>query len=164
MSGKRRLRPGTGSLLGMMVLNALVSVGVLVLIYALFGLNGLFAHRLAAQVGDAAKWNTLWPLLPGAAISYSLLWFWQIIVGRSRGVNWGSACYNGIAIAFANVLLGGLLNGLVHGNPLIGMLLGFLMLLMIPANWAGMAAFGLIMGLLNARLAAVWIERYYPRP
>ncbi len=164
MSGTRRLRPGTGSLLGMMALNTAMSIVALFIIYSLFGLHGLFAHRLAVQAGDAAKWNTLWPLVPGAAIGYSLIWFGLIIVGRSKGVNWGTACYYGIALAFANVLLGGLLNGLLHGSPLLGMLLGFLMLLMIPANWAGKATFGLIMGLLNARLAALWIARYYPRP
>ncbi len=163
MSETRRIRPGSASLLAMMVINAVVSVAVLMGVYALFGLNSVFAQRLT-QLGAAAKWETLWPLVPGAAIAFALLWFCQVIVGRSRGVNWSAALFYGIGIAFGNVLLGGLLNGLLHGNPLLGMLMGLLMLVMVPANWAGMATFGVIMGLVNARFAAAWIARYYPRP
>lgn len=166
MSEKRRLRPGSASLLGMMVLNGLVSIAVLLAVYALFGLNSVFAQSLShfGALGVAAKWETLWPLVPGAAIGFALLWFCQIIVGRSRGVNWAAALFYGIGIAFANVLLGGLLNGILHGSPLMGLLMGLIMLLMVPANWAGMALFGAIMGLVNARFASAWIARYYPRP
>jgi hypothetical protein len=166
MSGKRRVRPGSASLLGMMVFNAVVGTILLLVVYALFGLNSVFAQRLAqvSALGAAAKWETLWPLIPGVAIGFALLWFCQVIIGRSRGVNWAGAFFYGIGIAFCNVVLGGLLNGLLHGNPLLGMLLGLLMLLLVPANWTSMALFGALMGLLNARLAAAWIARYYPRP
>ena len=126
MSGKRRLRPGSASLLGMMVFNAVVSVAVLCAVYALFGLNSVLAQRLTqvGTLGVAAKWETLWPLMPGAAIGFALLWFCQVIVGRSRGVNWAGAFFYGMGIAFCNVLLGGLINGILHGNPLMGLLLG----------------------------------------
>ena len=166
MSGKRRLRPGSASLLAMMVLNGLVGTLVLFAVYALFGLNSVFAQRLTqlGTLGAAAKWETLWPLIPGAAIGFAILWFCQVIVGRSRGVNWAGTLFYGIGIAFGNVLLGGLLNGLLHGQPLMGMLLGLVMLIMVPANWAGMATFGAIMGLVNARFAVAWITRHYPRP
>jgi|GEM_PF-2771691 len=166
MSGKRRLRPGSASLLAMMVFNGVVSIAVLLAVYALFGLNSVLAHRLAqaGTLGAAAKWETLWPLIPGAAVGFAILWFCQVIVGRSRGVNWAAAFFYGIGIAFGNVLLGGLLNGILHGDPLMGLLMGLLMLIMVPANWAGMALFGAIMGLINARFAAAWIARYYPRP
>lgn len=165
MSGKRRLRPGSASLLAMMVLNGVVSVAMLGVIYALFGLNSLLAQRLShfSALGAAAKWETLWPLIPGAAVGFAILWFCQVIVGRSRGVNWAAAFFYGIGIAFCNVLVGGLINGILHGNPLMGLLLGLLMLILVPANWTGMALFGAIMGLLNARLAHAWIARYYPR-
>ena len=43
MSGKRRLRPGSVSLLAMMVLNAVVSIAVLNVIYSLFGLHAALA-------------------------------------------------------------------------------------------------------------------------
>jgi hypothetical protein len=150
----------------MMVLNAVVSVGVLYVIYALFGLHGALAQRLSqvSILGAAANWDSMLPLIPGAAIAFALLWFCQIIVGRSRGVNWGSAFCYGMGIGLCDVLLGGLINGGLHGNPLIGLLLGFLMLILVPANLAGMLLFGAIMGLLNARLAHAWIARYYPRP
>lgn len=166
MSGKRRLRPGSAILLAMMVLNGVASIAVLTVVYALFGLNNVFAQRLSqfSALGVAAKWETLWPLIPGAAIGFAILWFCQVIIGRSRGVNWAAAFFYGVGIAFCNVLLGGLINGSLHGNPLMGLLLGLVMLIMVPANWAGMALFGALMGLLNARLAAAWISRYYPRP
>lgn len=166
MRGKRRLRPGSAGLLGMMVFNAVVSTIVLFAVYALFGLNSVFAQRLTqlGTLGVAARWEMLWPLIPGAAIGFAILWFCQVILGRSRGVNWAAAFFYGIGIAFCNVLLGGLLNGVLHGHPLLGMLLGLVMLIMVPANWTGMALFGAIMGLLNARLAVAWITRHYPRP
>ncbi len=166
MSGKRSLRPGSASLLGMMVFNGVVSVPVLFTVASLFGLNSAMAQR-AAQVGAldmASRWEMLWPLIPGAAIAFSLLWFCQVIVGRSRGVNWPSAFFYGMGIALGNVLLGGLVNGFLHGNPLMGLLLGLVTLLLVPSTWAAMMIFGGIMGLLNARLAQYWISRYYPRP
>ncbi|MCW3054300.1 MAG: hypothetical protein JWN14_3470 [Chthonomonadales bacterium] len=172
MSGKRRLRPGSASLLAMMVLNGFVSVAVLYVIYALFGLRSILAqqtthagemmHVSAQGVGDA--WETLWPLVPGAAIGFALLWFCQVVVGRTRGVGWNVAFFYGIGIALGNVLLAGLISGSLNGSPLIGLLLGLLMLMMVPSNVAGMVIFGAVMGLFNARLAQGWITRYYPRP
>ena len=166
MSGKRRLRPGSARLLAMMVFNAVASVAVLYVIYALFGLNTALAQRLSqfGALGAAAKWETLLPLVPGAAIAFSLLWFCQVIVGRSRGVHWPAAFFYGMGIALGDVLLGGLINGGLHGDPLIGLLMGLLMLVVVPANLAGMLLFGAIMGLINARFAHNWIARYYPRP
>jgi hypothetical protein len=166
MSGKRRIRPGSASLLAMMVFNAVASVAVLYVVYAMFGLNSALAHRLSqvGTLGAAANWETLLPLVPGAAIGFALLWFCQVIVGRSRGVHWPGAFFYGMGIALGDVLLGGLINGSLHGSPLIGLLLGLLMLILVPANLAGMLLFGAIMGLINGRLAHAWIARYYPRP
>jgi len=177
MSGKRRLRPGSISLLAMMVLNGVVSIAVLYVIYALFGLRSILAQQathvgemmhvsaqgFAATQGVAETWETLWPLVPGAAIGFALLWFCQVIVGRTRGVSWNVSFFYGIGIALGNVLLAGLISGSLNGSPLIGLLLGLLMLLMVPSNLAGMLIFGAVMGLFNARLAQGWITRYYPR-
>ena len=172
MNGKRRLRPGSVSLLAMMVLNGLVSVAVLYVIYALFGLRSILAQQ-TMHVGEmmhvnaqgvAATWETLWPLVPGAAIGFALLWFCQVIIGRTRGIHWPVAFFYGMGIALGNVLLAGLISGSLNGSPLIGLLLGLLMLVMVPSNLAGMLIFGAVMGLFNARLAQGWISRYYPRP
>jgi len=171
MSGKRRLRPGSASLLAMMVLNGVVSVAVLYVVYALFGLRsileqqGMHANALlhSNALGVVDTWETLWPLVPGAAIGFALLWFCQVIVGRTRGVSWNVAFFYGIGIALANVLVAGLISGSLNGSPLIGLLLGLLMLMLVPSNVAGMVIFGAVMGLFNARLAQGWITRYYPR-
>lgn len=166
MGRSKRILPGSAGLLGMMALNGLVGALALIAVYALFGLNTVFAQRVLhlGLLSVTERWEMLWPLIPGAAISFACLWFCLIVVGRSRGVQWQNALFYGIGIAYGNVLLGGLLNGLMHGNPLMGLLLGFAMLLLIPANWAAMGIFGAFMGLLNARLAARWIDRHYPRP
>lgn len=165
MSGRRRTLPSSARLLGMMVANAVISTVVLYAVYAMFGLNNVLMARLSQveTLDVASKWQTLWPLIPGSAIAFACLWFCLIVVGRTRGINWPSAFFYGIGIAFGNVLLGGLLNGLLHGNPLLGLLLGLLMLFLVPATSAGMVIFGAIMGLINARFAASWIDRHYPR-
>jgi hypothetical protein len=190
MGGKRRFgRPGSGSLLGMMLVNAVISVFVLKLCCGLFGfrwflpehLSGLASAQaiqkwqvihdlckilhfaLPASAQAVQKWGVILPLLPGAAIGFGCLWYWLILVGRSRGLSWTGACVYGILIAFANVPLAGFLVGLLHGNALIGLLLGLVLLFVMPSIWLTMGAFGITMGLFNAAMAGRWIERHRPR-
>lgn len=165
MSGRRRFRPGTFSLLGMILVNAVVAAFVLKITFAIFGVHQIIPTRLSAYAitQSAAKWEVLWPMVPGAAIAFACLWFILILVGRSRGINWTAAAFYGIGIAYADVLVGGFLIGLMHGNPLLGLLIGFAMLLIMPQIWLSMGTFGIIMGLFNANAASRWIEKHRPR-
>ncbi len=169
MSGKRRFgRPGGGSLFGMMVLNGVASLIVLIFVFALFRVGSILPMRLAAipLVRAALKWNALWPMLPGAAIGFACLWYWLVLIGRARGVPWGGALLYGVGLALADLPLSGFLLGLVHGGPLVGLILALislLTLLLMPAVTLAMAVFGLIMGAFNGVLAQVWIERHRPR-
>jgi hypothetical protein len=165
MSGSRRFLPGFFRLLGMMILNGVAAGVVLPLLYRLFGVSGLLARQLASWpvTQAAAKWETLWPMLPGASLLFACLWFWLIVTGRTRGINWGAACFYGLMISFSNVLIAGFLTGLLNGNPLLGLLLGLVMLILVPHLLLAMIAFGLIMGLFNGCLADRWIERHRPK-
>lgn len=165
MSGRRRYnRPGGGSFFGMLFVNGVAAFILLKIVFALFGTGLILSQRLAAYgpTHAAARWDTFWAMLPGAALGYACLWYWLILVGRSRGISWGGASIYGVLIAFGNVLAAGFLIGLLHGNPLLGLLIGFVMLLMIPSLLLAMICFGLAMGGFNGLLAYNWIERHRP--
>ena len=167
MSGRRRLRPGSPSLLVMMLVNGMIAFAVLNVLFAMFGIREILPDYASthAWAQQAAKWDLLWPLLPGAAIGFGCLWFWLIVTGRSeRGINWGVALSYGLAIAFLNVPIFGLLAGLLNGDPLIGLLLGLILMILMPSLPICMAIFGMLMGGVNGWLARRWIERNYPKP
>jgi len=163
MSRGRFGRPGRGSLLGMMVVNGIVGGVVLVVLFALFGVGNILETRLAASsmTADASKWNALLPMLPGAAILFACLWYWLVMAARrSKELPWGAACLYGISLACSNVPLSGLLMGLLHGDPLLAMLIALVMLLLLPSLLIAMICFGLVMGAFNGLMAAHWIERH----
>jgi hypothetical protein len=152
----------------MIFINGIAALIVLTVVFHLFGVGPILEARLAAipLVRVAAKWNALWPMLPGAAVGFACLWYWLVLIGRSRGVPWGGALLYGVALALGNVPLGGFIIGLIHGGPLLGLLLALvflLNLLLLPSVTLAMAVFGLVMGAFNGILAQLWIERHRPR-
>ena len=166
MSSKRRYnRPGGGSFLGMILLNSIVAFIVLKVVFTLFGVNWVLGQKVAAigALHVAVKWGVLVAMLPGAAVGFACLWYWLILVGRSRGLPWAGALIYGVLLAFGNVLLAGVLRGAAAGNPLLGLLFALVMLLLMPTIWLSMACFGLTMGLFNGLLAQNWIVRHRPR-
>jgi hypothetical protein len=166
---RRYGRPDRASLFAMMGINAVVSVVVLTVALSIFGVRELMPFKLAAMLhtslhtSEALRWNIIWPQVPGAAIAYGCLWFWLILVGRTRGVAWGGAAVYGLVIALVNVPVAGLLYGLEIGQPVLSMLIMFALLLIYPAWLLTVAVFGITMGLLNGRAAQWWIERHRPR-
>lgn len=164
MSGKRRLRPGSIGIVGMMAVNAALSLIVLSFLFKLFGVSQLlpdFAVR-HAWAAEAANWEMFGTLIPGAAIGFGLLWFWLILTGRSgKGLSWGGAAIYGLIIGLCNIPLSGFLTGLLHGSPLFGLLIGLVIMLLVPSIGLCMAVFGIIMGLINGRFAQWWIDRRY---
>jgi hypothetical protein len=145
----------------MMALNALIAGPLLALLLMLFGVQHIrlplpMLDRLVANESAGA---IVWTMVPGAGIGFGCLWYWLVLVGRSRGISWGGACIYGVGIALADVLIWGLIGGTVHGAPLLGLLIGLVMLLMLPSLTLAMCVFGLIMGVLNGRAAQRWIER-----
>jgi|SRR5579871_6917611 len=165
MSGRRRFRPGSGHVFGMMLANALATLLILPVIFALFGVHhvdlplGLASHHWA----QAVEWQSFWPLLPGAAICFGCLWFWLILTGRTRGLSWGSALVYGVFIALFDVPLRGFLTGALNGDPLTGLLIGLVVVFLLPALLLSMLTFGVLMGALNGWLAQGWIKRHVPR-
>ncbi len=165
MSGFRRFRPNSLSLLAMIVVNGLAAGVVLKFLFALFGIGAIFPEWAAAHewTRTAMQWELFWPLLPGAAIGFGCLWYWLILAGRFRGLPWGAACIYGCGVAFATVPLSGFLLGLQNGSPLLGLLIGLVMILVLPSLLAAMTCFGLAMGLLNGVWAQRWIIKNRPR-
>ncbi len=158
-------RPNRASLLGVMLLNGLVGAIVLYLVCTLFGvstiiLNGLAAHGI--QVSE--RWSVVLPMLPGVAIGMGCLWYWLVIIGRTKGVQWGGALVYGGVLAACNVPIAGLILGLAEGVPsdqlLMLMLIALALMMLSPAMIVAMLLSGGIMGLFNARLAHAWIAWY----
>jgi hypothetical protein len=143
-----------------------VAIIVLTVALSVFGVRELIPFKLAAMLHSASapKWSMVWPMLPGAAIAYGCLWYWQILIGRSSGVPWGGAAVYGLVIALIDVPIGGLLYGLTIGQPVLGMLLLFALLIILPGWLLTVAFFGITMGLLNGQAAQWWIERHRVRP
>ena len=164
MSRRRYGRPDRASLLIMMALNALAAICVLTVALTLFGVRELIPFRLSEMLHTLTpRWSMVWPMLPGAAIAYGCLWYWQVVIGRSKGVPWGGAAIYGLIIAVVDVPIGGLIYGLTIGQPLLCMLFLFALLIILPGWLLTVAAFGITMGLLNGRAAQWWIERHRPR-
>jgi hypothetical protein len=161
MIGKGRYgRPNRASLLAMMIVNGIAALIVMRVALAIFGVPDLipaapqFLHALRIT-----PWALILPMLPGAAIAYGCLWYWLIVVGRSRGVPWGGAVVYGMVIALVNVPLAGLIYGSYQGNPILA-LLYLVLLLIVPAWLVAVCFFGAIMGVSNGYIAQRWIERY----
>jgi len=163
MSAKRRYgRPGRVSLLSMMAFNALIAVPLLAFVLGIFGLQNLkppLPAAFAPVAAEITRWSVIWPMLPGAGVGFGCLWYWLVLVGRSRGVPWGGACVYAVLIALGDVLVWGLILGTVQGEPLLGLLLGLVMLILLPSLLLAMCVFGLMMGALNGQAAQRWIER-----
>lgn len=158
-------RPNRISLLGVMLLNALVGAIVLYLVCTLFGVSTIILSGLAAHgILVSEKWNVVLPMLPGIGIGMGCLWFWLVLIGRTRGVQWGGAIVYGGILAACNVPIAGLILGLVEGVPAnelpMLMLIALALMLLSPAMIVAMLLSGGILGLFNARLAWDWIAWY----
>lgn len=158
-------RPNRASLFGVMLLNGLVGAIVLYLVCTLFGVSTIILSQLAARGFEVSeKWNVVLPMLPGVGIGMGCLWFWLVLIGRMRGVQWGGAIVYGGILAACNVPVAGLILGLLEGVPTkelpLLMLIAFALMLLSPAMIVAMMLSGGIMGLFNARLAYVWIAWY----
>jgi hypothetical protein len=148
----------------MILFNSMLSFVVLNIVFKLFGISQVLpvfaAHH--AWAAEAADWEMFGTLVPGAAIGFGLLWFWLILIGRKgTGVSWGGSVIYGVIIGLLNVPFSGLLTGLLHGSPILGLLIGLVIILLVPAIGLCMALFGLIMGVINGRFAQNWIDRRY---
>ncbi len=161
-------RPGIFSLLGVMLLNLLVGSLVFYLVCVLFGINSIVIGQLLAHgIKVSDTWGVVLPMLPGVAVGMGCLWYWIVLIGRTKGVQWGGATVYGGLLALFNVPLAALVLCLVKGVdpeqiPLI-MLISLALALVSPAITVGMLLAGGIMGLFNARLAHTWIA-WYKRP
>ena len=158
-------RPNRLSLLAVMLLNALVGVVVLYLVCTLFGVNTIVIGQLAAHgIHVSERWGIVLPMLPGIGIGMGCLWFWLVLVGRTKGVVWGGAAVYGGLVAVCNVPIAALILVALEGRPpeefLMAMLIAFALVLLMPALLIAMLLSGGILGLFNARLAHTWIAWY----
>ena len=165
MKRPRYGRPNRASLFVTMLLNALVGSLVLYLVCTLFGVNAIVLSQMAAhgiQISD--RWNMVLPMLPGVGIGMGCLWFWLVLVGRTKGVQWGGAAVYGGLLAVCNVPIAALVLAALEGCPpnemLLMMLIAFALVLISPALLISMLLSGGILGLFNARLAHTWIAWY----
>ncbi len=161
---KRRLRPSFIAILFMMAFTAVLGLVMLTVMFKLFGVSQLLPDFAVhhAWAADAEHWEMFGTIIPGAAIGYGLLWFWLVLTGRSsKGIAWGGAAIYGLIIGLVDIPLSGLLTGVLHGNPLLGLLIGLVIMLLVPSIGLCMAAFGIAMGLLNGRFAQNWTDRRY---
>ena len=160
-NGKRG--PGPFELIRMLLMNAVAAFITLKLVFWLFGGREILAEGLnrwtwTAQIIPTVDFALL--LIPGAAIAFTGLWQWLIRENRrSHSFAWNNAIFYGIGIAFVNVPFSGLLLGIQQGNPLLGLLLAFASLLLLPKLLVSMTCFGLAMGALNGYYAQRWLER-----
>lgn len=146
-------------MLGMMAVNALLGGVVLFVFLQLFGIREIVAPDAMGRALSRIKWNALWPLVPGIGVAFGCLWYWLVAVARSHRLPWAGACIYGSIIAVMNVLLSGLMVGLLHGNPLLYFLMALIALLLVPSVLCSMVIFGLVMGALNGLLAQRWVDR-----
>ena len=163
---RRYGRPHRTDLLAMMLLNALVAAPALLLVFAIFGTRSIFAPILAASPQDDEsfiRWLSYFMLLPGAGIMFSCLWYWLILTGRGRGLNWGAALCYGVGIALVNVPVCGFLVGLMLGNPALACIFALICVMLIPHLLLAMSTFGLMMGAFNGLWAHNWIAHHRPK-
>jgi hypothetical protein len=148
----------------MMAVNAVLTLVVLTVLFKLFGVSQLLPDFAVhhAWAAEAENWEMFGTLVPGAAISFGLLWFWLVLTGRSsKGLSWAGAAIYGVIIGLLNVPVSGFLTGVLHGSPFFGLLIGLVIMLLVPSIGLCMAAFGITMGLVNGRFAQRWIDRVY---
>jgi hypothetical protein len=159
---RRNGMPGTGDMLKMVLTNAAVAFVLLKITLALFGGGDIIRARMASWsvTADDADIDFVLLLLPGAAIAFTGLWQWLIRGGRKHGLSWGSALFYGVSIAFVNVPFSGFVLGIVNGNPLMGLLLALVSLLLIPSLFIAMTCFGLAMGFFNGIRAQGWLDEH----
>ena len=153
-------RPGRLPLLAMMLANGILSWFVLHILFSILDVRDIpdiFGPRGAAWTVGLKSWDLLTWMLPGVGIGLGCLWFWLILVGRSRGVPWGGAFAYAVVIAFVNAPVSGLLIGSLHGNPFLGALIGLAVLLLQHSLLLALILYGILMGGLNGWLAERWI-------
>ena len=158
-------RPNRASLLVTMLLNALVGSIVLYLACTLFGVNSIVIGQMRAHgIQVSEQWGVVLPMLPGIGIGMGCLWFWLVLIGRTKGVQWGGAVVYGGILAVCNVPLAALTLGVLEGRApeelLVMMLIALALVMISPALMVAMLLAGGIMGLFNARLAHDWITWY----
>lgn len=163
--GRRRFgRPNRFDLLAMMLVNAAASGVIFYVVYTLFNIQPILTEALAARgIAMGGRIALIVPLIPGAGIAFSCLWYWLILTGRRNGLSWGGALLYGVLIACADVPVGGFVQGALEGNPLMGLLIGLVLLLVLPPLLLATILAGLLLGGSNGWLANKWIERYRRR-
>ena len=168
MKRPRYGRPNRLSLFIVMLVNALAGSLVLYLVCTLFGVASIVIGQLAAHgIKISDRWGIVLPMLPGIGIGMGCLWFWIVLLGRTRGVQWGGAAVYGAILAVCNVPIAALILGVLAGvepnGLLIMMLIALALLMLSPALLVAMLLSGAILGLFNARLAHDWIAWYKRR-
>jgi hypothetical protein len=160
MIGKGRYgRPNRTALLTMIAINGALALIALTISLAIFGVRDILPPRPEMfRALRTMPWEMIWPMLPGAAVAYGCLWYWLIVVGRSRGVPWGGAVVYGMVIALVNVPVGGFIYGGLNNYPLAA-LIYLVLLLIVPVWLLAVCFFGIAMGLCNGYVAQWWIER-----
>ena len=157
MTRRRYGRPDRASLLTMMILNAVAAIAVLAVALALFGVRELIPFKLAEMLHTLTpRWSMVWPMLPGAAIAYGCLWYWQVVIGRSRGVPWGGSCHlrpDHRARGCADRRPA--LRASRSGSRCSACCSSSRLLIILPGWLLTVAMFGITMGLLNGRVCAV---------
>jgi hypothetical protein len=149
----------------MMVANGALALVVLTATLKMFGVNESIIPILPGDMAVPAHlrltmpWGLVWPMLPGAAVAFGCLWYWLTVIGRSRGIPWGGAAVYGLVIALVNVPVGGMLLGLLDGQPLWGMLILAVLLLIVPGWLLAISVFGIVMGILNGFVSQWWIGK-----
>lgn len=159
---RRNGMPGSGDMIKMVFLNAIVSFITLKISLALFGGRDIIRARMEASAwtADLADIDFALLMVPGAAIAFTGLWQWLIKEGRKHRLSWGSALLYGVGVAFVNVPIGGFVLGIANGNPLLGLLFALVSLLLLPSLLLSMTCFGLTMGALNGRWAQKWLDKH----
>ncbi len=165
MKRPRYGRPDRASLFGTMLINALAGSVVLYLACTLFGVNAIVIGQFARHgITISERWGVVLPMLPGIGIGMGCLWFWLVLVGRTKGVQWGGAAVYGGILAVCNVPLAALVQGALAGRTfeeiLLMMLIALALVMISPALLVAMLLAGGILGLFNARLAHAWIAWY----
>ncbi len=156
-------RPGSASLLAVIACNYLLSTAILGLAL-LFSDILHFIPVLPQETGYFACLHfSAIVLAPGAAIFYGCLWFWLVITGRVKGVTWGGALVYGVCLALLDVPVAGLIAGALYGSPLLGFLLGLVILLIHPGVLFFTSCAGALLGCVNGIVATAWISQWKRR-
>jgi len=155
-------RPNRIWLLTMIIANAVVAFVLLSFLLRLFAIDNIVLSA-AKLDGPPNRWALSLVLLPGAAIAFGCLWYWLVVVGRTRGIVWGGALVYGMIIGVCNIPLGGLILGVLNGAPLFNMLIALLLMLLLPKTLICAGLFGTAMGVFNGTSAQQWIDAHRKR-